>query len=94
MGKIRKFFYVIWSTDMPDNEEFHHGTVERTTVCCAIWVLILVLIVFGALFWFFAPRITAVLSVVIIVGLLLKSCFSRRDRRDAGVVTEQHHMNV
>ena len=89
MVKIRQFLHAIGGTGVPDDEELHHGAGERNTVYCAIFIALAC----GALFWFLDTKNATFLSVILVGGILIKYCFNRKDWQDAGVVTEQHHMN-
>ncbi len=70
-----------------DEEELHHGNGEKKMV----YTFLVCVLLCGSLFWLFTPKVATILSVIFGIGLFLKYTFNRRDRRAAGVVTEQYH---
>ena len=89
---MKNFSKFLVFNDSIDDEELHHGgKMDREVVWGTLVLALLLALVWWALFAYFTPKTAIVISVVFGVAIVLRFCvyFPRRDRREAGVVTEQ-----
>jgi Flp pilus assembly protein TadB len=89
---MKNFSKFLVFNDNVDDEELHHsGRVERDVVWCTVVLALLLALVWWVLFVYYTPKTATVISVVLGVAVILRFCvyFPRRDRHEAGVVTEQ-----
>lgn len=83
--------FLVFSDNSDDEEHHHSGKMDKQIVWGTLALILLLVLVWGLPFAYFTPKTATVISVVLGVAVILKYCvyFSRRERREAGVVTEQ-----